>query len=283
MLLRVLTFALRCSPPFPPPPRTRRISARRGRSSSGWSRSAPPQGHGQVPPMVAYIQETLRAGGVPDADMVVIPHEETAAMLVRIPAGAATPMRRPILFSAHMDVVDARPEDWERSPFTLVEENGYFFGRGVLDNKTGDHLDDLDDPAAARRPASGRARTLVFAFIGDEETTFGTTRLVAAHPWVRGRPLRDQHRRRRRHARARRPAARLSGPGRGEDLRQLPPHHHQSRRPFEPAARRQCDLRPLPGACSGSSNIASRSWPTRSPAPISARSAGSCRARRGRC
>ena len=44
-------------------------------------------------------------------------------------------MPRPILFSAHMDVVDARPEDWERDPFRLVEENGYFFGRGTLDIK----------------------------------------------------------------------------------------------------------------------------------------------------
>ena len=83
-------------------------------------------GQGQVPRMVAYLQETLRAGGVPDADMVVIPHEETAALLVRI-EGADFVRRgepRPILFSAHMDVVDARPEDWQRSPFTLVEENG---------------------------------------------------------------------------------------------------------------------------------------------------------------
>ena len=36
-----------------------------------------------------------------------------------------------------MDVVDARPEDWERSPFTLLEENGVFYGRGTTDNKAG--------------------------------------------------------------------------------------------------------------------------------------------------
>ncbi len=143
-------------------------------------------GHGQVPPMIGYIQETLRAGGVPDASMTVIPHGETAALLVLV-EGADYRRRgepRPILFSAHMDVVDARPEDWQRSPFTLVEENGYFFGRGVLDNKTG---------VAAmistilRLRASGRQleNSLVFAFIGDEETTFGTTELVARHNWVR--------------------------------------------------------------------------------------------------
>lgn len=140
-------------------------------------------GQGQVPPMIAYIQQTLRAGGVADADMVVIPHEETAALLVRVSGGGRE--AAPILFSAHMDVVDARPEDWQRSPFALVEENGTFFGRGVLDNKTGVTAmisTILRMRAANRRPAT----TLAFAFIGDEETTFGTTRLVAAHPWVRG-------------------------------------------------------------------------------------------------
>jgi carboxypeptidase PM20D1 len=144
------------------------------------------QGHGQVPAMVAYIQETLRAGGVPAEDMVVIPHEETAALLVRVPGSDARArmMHLPILFSGHMDVVDARPEDWERSPFRLIEENGYFFGRGVLDNKTG--ITSLMSTILRLRADGVRPRrTLVFAFIGDEETTFGTTRLVARHDWVR--------------------------------------------------------------------------------------------------
>ena len=143
-------------------------------------------GHGQVPPMIAYIQETLRAGGVSDAEMVVIPHEETAALLVRL-EGRDFVRRgepRPVLFSAHMDVVDARPDDWQRSPFTLVEENGYFFGRGVIDNKAGVTAmisTILRLRAAGEQPES----TLVFAFIGDEETTFGTTELVVRHAWVR--------------------------------------------------------------------------------------------------
>ena len=124
----------------------------------------------------------LRTAGVPDADIVVIPHEETAAILVRVPGTDAA--ARPILFSAHMDVVDARPEDWQRSPFTLVEENGYFFGPGVLDNKTG--VTSLVSTILRLRASGQRPRnTLVFAFIGDEETTFGTTRLVARHAWVR--------------------------------------------------------------------------------------------------
>ena len=36
---------------------------------------------------------------------------------------------KPILLLAHMDVVTANREDWERDPYTLIEENGFFFGR----------------------------------------------------------------------------------------------------------------------------------------------------------
>src|SRR5688572_6207551 len=69
-------------------------------------------GHNQVPAMANYIVETLRAGGVPADDIQIIPHELTAGLLVRIPGRDSS--ARPILFSGHMDVVDARPEDWER-------------------------------------------------------------------------------------------------------------------------------------------------------------------------
>jgi acetylornithine deacetylase/succinyl-diaminopimelate desuccinylase-like protein len=112
----------------------------------------------------------------------MLPHEETAGMLVHIPGTDAN--ARPLLFSAHMDVVDARPEDWERDPYKLIEENGTFYGRGVLDNKAG--VVALASTILRFKKENVRPRrTLVFAFVGDEETTFGTTRLIAAHPWAR--------------------------------------------------------------------------------------------------
>jgi carboxypeptidase PM20D1 len=139
------------------------------------------QGHGQVPAMAEFIAERLRAGGVPAGDIVMLPHGETVAMLVRLPGSDSA--ARPLLFSGHMDVVDARPEDWERDPFTLVEEDGYFFGRGSGDNKTG--ITALVSTILRMKEAEHRPRrTLVFAFIGDEETGMETTRMVAAHPWV---------------------------------------------------------------------------------------------------
>jgi acetylornithine deacetylase/succinyl-diaminopimelate desuccinylase-like protein len=139
-------------------------------------------GHAQVPALARYIAETLAAGGVAAADIVTLPHQDTAALLVRV-RGADAGVR-PILFSSHMDVVDARPEDWTRNPFALVEEGGMFYGRGTLDNKTG--VASLMSTILRLRAAGHQPqRTLVFAFIGDEETGMETTRLAAAHEWVR--------------------------------------------------------------------------------------------------
>jgi acetylornithine deacetylase/succinyl-diaminopimelate desuccinylase-like protein len=102
-------------------------------------------------------------------------------MIVRLPGSG---QGRPIVFSAHMDVVDARPEDWVRDPFRLIEEDGVFFGRGTTDNKAGVTAmmtTILRIQASGKRPQ----RDLVFAFVADEETAMATTELIAAHPWVR--------------------------------------------------------------------------------------------------
>ena len=140
-------------------------------------------GQAQVPAMAAYIAGHLRAAGVPDTDIVTIASGDNVALLVRITGTDAS--ARPIMFSAHMDVVDARPEDWQRSPFTLVEEDGYFFGRGVEDNKTG-VVSLISTITRIVRDGDRPRRTLVFAFVGDEETEQASTILIAQHAWVRG-------------------------------------------------------------------------------------------------
>ncbi len=138
------------------------------------------EGQKQVPAMVAYLSDVLTRAGVPASDITTLDSGEAQAMIVRVPGQGHG---RPILFSAHMDVVDARPEDWERSPFTLLEENGVFYGRGTTDNKAGVAAlmsTILRLHAGQLRPA----RDLVFAFVGDEETGMLTTKLIADHPWV---------------------------------------------------------------------------------------------------
>ena len=145
------------------------------------------QGQGQVPPMIAYLEGVLREAGIPADNIVKLPKAETAGMLVRVPG--TDPKAKPVLFSAHMDVVDARPEDWKRNPYKLIEENGYFYGRGTLDNKAG-VVAMMSTVLRMQKAGMKPKRTLVFAFIGDEETGLdeadGTTRQVAAHPWVKG-------------------------------------------------------------------------------------------------
>ncbi len=80
-----------------------------------------------------------------------------------------------------MDVVDALPKDWERDPFTLVEENGYFFGRGTSDDKMGVTM---LTTTFLRLKAEGfvPTRDLVIAFTGDEETGMISAReMVTTH------------------------------------------------------------------------------------------------------
>lgn len=138
-------------------------------------------GQQQVPALVEYLVGVVKAAGVPESDIAVLPKGETTALLVRLPGRTRG---QPILFSAHMDVVDARPEEWTRDPYTLIEENGNFYGRGTMDNKAGV----VALASTILRFKAGKLqpeRDLVFAFVGDEETAMETTRLIAAHPWVK--------------------------------------------------------------------------------------------------
>src|SRR5262249_4110060 len=77
----------------------------------------------------------LRAGGIPAGDIQVIvpPGGPRKGNLVARLRG--TGAKKPLLLLAHLDVVEAKREDWERDPFKLVEENGYFYARGASDDK----------------------------------------------------------------------------------------------------------------------------------------------------
>ena len=77
----------------------------------------------------------LRAGGIPAADIQVIvpPGGPKKGNLVARLRGSGA--KKPLLLLAHIDVVNAKREDWQRDPFKLIEENGYFYARGSSDNK----------------------------------------------------------------------------------------------------------------------------------------------------
>src|SRR5690606_3367401 len=77
----------------------------------------------------------LRSAGYGEADAQVIVPDGAPddGNLVAVLRGSSR--QRAMLLLAHIDVVDARREDWARDPFTLYEEDGFFYGRGVTDDK----------------------------------------------------------------------------------------------------------------------------------------------------
>jgi len=132
------------------------------------------EGHGNVPAMAEYLAQRFRDAGFDAEDVSVIPQvnssgEEVAALVVRY-RGNGMANKKPILLLAHMDVVDALRSDWERDPFTLIEEDGFFFGRGTSDNKTGIAMLTATF-ARLQREDFTPTRDLVIAFTGDEEST----------------------------------------------------------------------------------------------------------------
>lgn len=78
----------------------------------------------------------LKAAGFPEADVQVLfpPEHPKAGALVATLRGK-DPKAGAILLLAHIDVVEAKREDWVRDPFKLVEEDGYFYARGASDDK----------------------------------------------------------------------------------------------------------------------------------------------------
>ncbi len=92
---------------------------------------------GSCTKVVQAAQTRLKAAGYSDADVKLIvppgkPDDGNIVATIRSSGSS----KKGVLLLAHIDVVDARREDWERDPFTLVEENGFFYGRGTADDKS---------------------------------------------------------------------------------------------------------------------------------------------------
>jgi acetylornithine deacetylase/succinyl-diaminopimelate desuccinylase-like protein len=88
---------------------------------------------GATTPVAEAVARRLKAAGFADADVFVGGAIPTKANLVVRYRGSGK--LRPILLLAHTDVVEAKREDWSMDPFTFVERDGYFYGRGTGDDK----------------------------------------------------------------------------------------------------------------------------------------------------
>src|SRR5437660_2456443 len=138
---------------------------------------------GEVPRVAKLLADQFRTAGIPESDIHVMPYEalpgdQTVALIVRWRSPRAT--KKPMLILGHMDVVEAKREDWKYDPFVFREEGGYFYGRGTSDMKNGDVATMM---AAVKLISEGFKpdRDIIFFYSGDEETrgvgaTLGSTK-----------------------------------------------------------------------------------------------------------
>ncbi len=108
----------------------------------------------------------LKEAGFPENDVQIVgPQPEHMNLVVRY---RGTPAVRPILFICHLDVVEAPRQDWSFDPFTFIERDGYFYGRGTTDIK-----DEAADLVAAfirlKKEGFKPDRDIIIALTEDEE------------------------------------------------------------------------------------------------------------------
>ena len=120
----------------------------------------------------AKMGARLKAAGFSDSDITYYATSEKPKEggLVAVLHGSDH-KAKPMLLLAHIDVVEAKREDWTRDPFTLVEEGGYFYARGTADDKA---QAAIWTDALIRFKQSGYkpARSIKLALTCGEETTF---------------------------------------------------------------------------------------------------------------
>jgi acetylornithine deacetylase/succinyl-diaminopimelate desuccinylase-like protein len=130
----------------------------------------------QTPDAADYLKQQLVAAGFPAADITIEPVDDTAMMIARW--RGSDPKAKALVVSGHIDVVEAKPADWQRDPFTPVVENGYLYGRGATDMKL-DMALVVATVIDMKRGGLKPRRDIVLAFSGDEETVMKTSAMLA--------------------------------------------------------------------------------------------------------
>ena len=125
----------------------------------------------------------LKTAGFPDADLHYFAdpeHPKEGGLIAILPG--RDPARKAVLMLAHLDVVEARREDWKRDPFTLVEEGGYFYARGSSDDKSMAAIF-VDTLVRYKTEGYRPRRTLKLALTCGEETNgaFNGAQYLATH------------------------------------------------------------------------------------------------------
>ena len=116
----------------------------------------------------AMARRLIEAGFDPKDVEVIEPHPLKGNVVARL---RGTGELKPLLLLAHLDVVEARKEDWSDGldPFKLTERDGYFYGRGVIDDKAMAAIF-VANLAKAKREGWKPKRDIIVALTADEET-----------------------------------------------------------------------------------------------------------------
>jgi acetylornithine deacetylase/succinyl-diaminopimelate desuccinylase-like protein len=114
------------------------------------------------------MAKRLLDAGFPKADVVVLgPNDRKGNMVARY-RGKAGSKLKPILIIGHLDVVEAKREDWSTDPFQFVEKDGYFYGRGTQDMKDSDAIA-VTDFIRMKKEGFFPDRDIIMALTADEE------------------------------------------------------------------------------------------------------------------
>jgi acetylornithine deacetylase/succinyl-diaminopimelate desuccinylase-like protein len=139
---------------------------------------------GNVSKAAEAMAKRLLDAGFPESDVLVAgPNQRKHNLVVRY---RGTGQRAPILFIGHLDVVEARREDWSMDPFRFIESDGFFYGRGTRDMKSGDALL-IATFVRLKREGYQPDRDLILALTADEEggDDNGVDWLLKEHkPWI---------------------------------------------------------------------------------------------------
>ena len=139
---------------------------------------------GNVTTSAEAMATRLRDGGFAEDDIHVAgPNERKKNLVVRL---HGTGKRKPILFIGHLDVVEARREDWTTDPFEFIEKDGYFYGRGTEDMKAGDAIL-VTNFIRLKKEGYVPDRDVILALTADEEggTSNGVDWLLKQHrDWI---------------------------------------------------------------------------------------------------
>jgi acetylornithine deacetylase/succinyl-diaminopimelate desuccinylase-like protein len=122
---------------------------------------------GSVTKASEAMARRLREAGFADSDIRILgPNDRKQNLVVRL---RGTGKHKPVLLIGHLDVVEARREDWTTEPFKFVEKDGRFYGRGTQDMKDGDAIMTAT-LIRLKKEGYEPSRDLILALTADEES-----------------------------------------------------------------------------------------------------------------